>query len=283
MAYHRIHKYTSIGRTLDPGFPTNKAVLMLMPLGAVIGAVSSWARGSAPADVFQQALVFVLAVFGSWALARELDPDDHLAAFISMAVAVVAALVVDSPGLLVVFATLGLVRIVNRSTGLPARKFDSILCVVLTLLVMYGSASPFYGLVAALAFMLDGSLREPLRNQWIFGLVCLGGTVVYMVDHDIGLGPVPAPGTLFEWLALLFLLIFGLNTLLLKKVFSKGDANGKVLDLNRVRGGMAVGLFAALQGLTRPESVVIIVAAIAGICIGMAFRKGFNAPVSRTE
>lgn len=283
MAYHKIYKYTSIGRPLEPDFPTNKAVLILMPAGAVIGAVSSWMAGGAAIQVLQQAMMFLLVVFGSWALARELDPDDHLAAFIAMAAAVLAALAVDGPGLLIVFATLGLVRIVNRSTGLVARKSDSIICVLLVLLVMYSTGSPFYGVVAALAFFLDGSLKEPLRHQWIFGLVCLGGTVVYMVDHDIGLGPVSAPDTLFEWLALLFLLIFALNTLLLKKVFSKGDANRKALDLNRVRGAMAVGLFAALQGIMRPAGVVIIVAVIAGICIGMAFRKGFKAPVSNRE
>lgn len=283
MAYHRLHKYTSIGRPLEPRYPSNKAVLLLLPVGAVIGAVSAWTGGASAVEALQQALVFALVVFGSWALARELDPDDHLAAFISMTVAVLAALVVKDPGLLIVFATLGLVRIVNRTTGLVARMSDSILCVGLALLVMYSTSSPFYGLVAALAFILDGSLREPLRNQWVFGLVCIGGTVVYMVDHDIGLGSIPAPDALHEWLALLFLLIFALNTLLLKKVYSKADANGKVLDLNRVRGGMAVGLIAALQGLTRPESVVIIVAAIAGICIGMAFRKGFKAPVSSKE
>jgi len=283
VAYHKIYKYTSIGRPLEPGFPTNKAVLLLLPAGAVIGAVSSWMGGDPAIQVLQQAMMFLLLVFGSWALARELDPDDHLAAFIAMAAAVLAALAVAGPGLLIVFATLGLVRIVNRSTGLVARISDSIICVLLVLLVMYSTGSPFYGVVAALAFFLDGSLKEPLRQQWIFGLVCLGGTVVYMVDHDIGLGPVPAPDTLFEWLALLFLLIFALNTLLLKKVFSKGDANGKVLDLNRVRGAMAVGLFAALQGIMRPAGVVIIVAVIAGICIGMAFRKGFKAPVSNRE
>ena len=42
--------------------------------------------------------------------------------------------------------------------------------------------------------------------------------------------------------------------------------------------GMAVGLFAGLQGITRPESVAVVVAVIAGICAGMAVRKGFKAP-----
>jgi len=104
--------------------------------------------------------------------------------------------------------------------------------------------------------------------------------VVYMVDHKIGFTAPSPPDTLFEWLAMLFLLIFALNILLLNAVYSKADANGKTLDLSRVRGGMAVGLLAALQGITRPDTVVIIVAVIAGIGIGMAFRKGFRAPAS---
>jgi hypothetical protein len=280
LAYHRIYKYTSIGRPLEPGFASNKSVLILMPLGAVLGAVTAWIDGQAGVQLLQQALLFLLIVFCSWALARELDPDDHTAAFISMAAAVFAALVVAAPGILIVFTTLGLVRIVNRSTGLVAHMGDSVMVMLLALLVIYSTKSPFFGIVAALAFILDGSLKEPLRHQWVFGLICLGGTIVYIVDHDIGVAHLSAPDSLFGWLALLFLLIFALNTLLLKKVHSKGDINGNKLDLNRVRGGMAVGLFAALQGIMRPDDVVIIVATIAGICVGMAFRKGFKAPVT---
>jgi outer membrane lipoprotein SlyB len=61
-------------------------------------------------------------------------------------------------------------------------------------------------------------------------------------------------------------------------VQSQADVGDRPLDLNRVRGGMTVGLLAALQGLGRPETVAVIVAAIAGICIGMAVRKSFRAP-----
>ena len=280
MAYHRIYKYTSIGRPLKPEYRSNKAVLILMPLGAALGAITAWMDGQTALEVLQQAVFFLLVVYGSWALARELDPDDHTAAFISMAAGVIAALLVDAPGILIVFVTLLLVRIISRSTGLVARMSDSVIVMLLVFLVIYITESPFFGIVAALAFILDGSLKEPLRHQWVFGLICLGATIVYMVDHDIGVTHLSAPDSLFEWLALLFLLIFALNTLLLKKVHSKGDGSGKTLDLSRVRGGMAVGLFAALQGIVRPDSVVIIVATIAGICVGMAFRKGFKAPAS---
>ncbi|NCF63319.1 MAG: hypothetical protein GWP58_10745 [Gammaproteobacteria bacterium] len=280
MAYHRIYKYSSIGRPLDPKFRTNQVVLALMPAGAGLGAVTAWLGGQSGEQVLLQAMHFFLIVYCSWALARELDPDDHVAAFISLAIALFAALTVASPGILIVFATLGLVRIVNRSTGLAARQLDSVIVMLLAIAVIYSAQSPYFGLVAALAFILDGSLKEPLRRQWIYALVCFGGTIVYLVDHDVGLINLAVPDSLFGWLALLFLLIFALNTLLLKEVHSRSDVNGATLDLSRVRGGMVVGLMAALQGIGRPEGVVIIVTVIAGIGIGMAFRKGFKSPAS---
>jgi hypothetical protein len=280
LAYHRIYRYTSIGRPLKPAQSAHKAVLVLMLAGALVGAVSAWIDGLPVLQLLQRALSFMLIAYGSWALARELDPDDQIAAFIGMAAGMFAALVVDAPGLLIVFTTLALARMVNRSSGLAARKSDSFVILLFVFLVMYLTDSPFYGIVAGIAFILDGSLREPLRHQWVFGLTCFGGTIVYMVDHDTGFDRIAAPESLFAWMSLLFLLIFALNTLLLKKVHSKGDANEKKLDPGRVRGAMMTGLFAAVQGIYRPEEVVIIVAVISGICFGMAFRKGFKAPVS---
>lgn len=278
MASYRIYQYTSIGRPLDPAWPTNKAVLVLLPVAAVLGAGLAWAQGEGLPELLLRALNCVLVLFVAWALARELNPDDQSVAFISLTAGVLVAVTIDSPGVLAAFATLGLIRIVNRSTGLAARKSDSALLLLLSIAVIYRNDSPLFGGVAALAFVLDGSLKDPLRHQWAFALVCLGGMVVYMVDHDIGLGQVSVPGSLFEWLAVLFLLVFALDTILTRTVRARGDVNNRPLDLNRVRGGMVVGLLAALQGMARPESVAVIVAAIAGIAIGMAFRKRFREP-----
>jgi len=279
MANHRIYQYTSIARTLDPSYPTNKAVLVLIPLAGVLGAAVSWFRFGNPMLALQQALLLALVLFLSWALARELDPDDDAAAFISMACGVLAALALGNPGVLIALVTIGLVRIVNRSTGLVARKTDSVALMILSIIVIYATGSPLYGAVAALAFVLDGSLKEPLRHQWVFGLICLGATVVYMVDHDVPLGQVRVPDTLLEWLSLAFLLIFALNILLTRKVHAKGDVGHRRLDVKRVRGGMTVGLLAAFQGINELNDVAVIVAVIAGICFGMAFRKRFRTPL----
>jgi hypothetical protein len=278
MGKYSIYQYTSIGRPLDPAWPSNKAVLVLLPLAAVLGAALEWADGGTLGAVLLRALNLVLALFLSWALARELDPDDQTVAYISLAAGVLVGMLLDSPGVLAAIAALGLIRVVNRSTGLPARKSDSVVLVLLTITVIYSTGSPLFGGVAALAFILDGSLKEPLRHQWVFALVCLGGMVVYLVDHDSGLGLPGTPDSLFEWLSVLFLLMFALGILLTRRIRSRGDINDRPLLVGRVRGGMAVGLLAALQSVDRPENVAVIVAAIAGICVGMAFRKGFRAP-----
>jgi len=250
-----------------------------MLFGAAGGALQAWFDGRSVLEVLQQAFYFSLIVYGAWALSRELDPDDRTAAFLSLVAGLFAAFVADSPGVLVVFVTLGLVRLVNRSTGLAARTSDSIITLLFVILVIYGSESPFFGIVAGLAFILDGSLREPNAKQWIYGLISIGATIVYMVDHDAGLEHLAVPDSLFSWLSLIFLLIFALNAWLLKSVQALGDADGRNLDSGRVKGGMAVGFLAALQGISRPDDVVIIIAVIAGICFGMAIRKGFKAPV----
>ena len=60
-----------------------------------------------------------------------------------------------------------------------------------------------------------------------------------------------------------------------------GDVTGLRLDVGRVRGGMTVGFLAALQGVTQPENVVLIVATLAGLCVGIALRKSFRVPARR--
>lgn len=281
MANHRIYQYTSIGRPIEPVVASVKVVLVLLLLAAVLGLVLTLVDGEGLVAAGLNALSFVLAVYGSWALARELDPDDTPAAFISVAAALLAISLVDSAGLLIVYVTLGLVRVVNRSSGLVARKSDSLIIMALSIWVMYATQSPFFGLVAALAFFMDGSLKDALRHQWVFGLVCFGGMVVYMVDHDFSLAQMRIPATLFEWISILFILIYALDTLLLKRVRTRGDVTGLRLDVGRVRGGMTVGFLAAAQGVTQPENVVIIVATLAGLCVGIALRKSFRVPARR--
>jgi len=276
VSYHPIYRYTAIGRPLDPAWPTNRAVLILLPIAFVMGLAWSMFMGHSWQTAAAHGLVFALATFGSWALARELMPDDHAAAFISMAMAFLACLSFSSPGLMVLFTTFLLVRIVNRSTGLAAMTRDSVLVTILVIWTVYAAQLPWMAAVAALAFVFDATLKNPQRKQFLFAILCLGTMIVYIVDHDVAWAVLHHPDSLLQWLAVAAALLFGLNMIVLKKVHSRGDVNGKRLNPERVKAGMAIALLAYLQGLGQMPEVVLLVATTGGLCLGIAFRRSFR-------
>jgi hypothetical protein len=282
LTIHKIYSLTSIGRPVDWNVPTNRSMLILLVPSALAGAAVAFWQDVATSQTLMFALATALAAFGGWAMGRELDPDDQPAAFIALAVSVLVILFIGPAAgnhhLLVLFTCLGLVRQVNRTTGLEARLSDSVILLALTLWVIYGTANPLFGLVAAASFALDATLEKPLRRQLIFALLSFGATVVYMVDHDIGRGVYEIPQTLPQWWAAVAAVVFALNMLLMREVTSVADVSRRKLDPARVRGGMAVAAVAVAQGLPEVTEVALLAAVIAGVCLAWAFRRSFRTP-----
>ena len=271
MNQHRIYRLTSIGRPLDRSYATNRAVSRLMPLAGIAAGAAAALRGDSGAQIAVAVLAGVIVVFGAWALARELVPDDNPAAFLSMVLAFATLLLVDSPSLLLLVATLLLVRIVNRSVGLAARISDSILAVGLNISAIYSTHSPLLGVVGALAFAFDALLRDGQRHQWVFAALCLAGTGVFGLQHGIGVGDAaPLPGLVLGSVAAISVLYVVMITLT-RRIDSSGDATGAPLSLSRVRGGMVIGLLAASQALILGPSGVnaasIVWATLAGVAV----------------
>jgi hypothetical protein len=276
VSYHPIYKFSSLARPLDPSWPSNKAVMILFPVLLLAGLCWTLLMGQGWQAALLNGLVFALAGFGSWALGRELLPDDHASAFVSMAMAFLACLSFYSPGLLVLFTSLGLVRMLSRSTGLAARSSDSVAILLLVIWSVYATQSPWFAAVAALAFVFDASLKNPQRKQLLFAALSLGTMVVYIVDHDVGWFSFHAPDSLLQWLSIAIVLLFVLNLFLLKKVHSRDDVNNKPLNPERVKAGMIVALLACLQGLDNMPAVILLVATLGGLSLGVAFRRSFR-------
>jgi hypothetical protein len=193
-----------------------------------------------------------------------------------MTLAFLACLAYGSPGVLALYTTLGLVRMVNRSGGLEALKSDSVLVTLLVILTVYVCESPWFAAVAALAFLLDASLKSPLRGQLLFAVLCFGTMVEFIVDHDVPWLDIHAPHTLLQWLAVAAILLFFLNLALLKVVHSRGEPGVDRLSPERVKAGIVVALLACLQGLDNMPEFVLLVATIGGLCLGIAFRRSFR-------
>jgi hypothetical protein len=210
-------------------------------------------RGDSWLQLAWAAAAGVLLVLGAWALARELAPDDDPAAFVSMALGFLVLPLVVPASLLLLFVTMFLVRIVNRSTGLPARLTDSIVVTLLVLVVMYVTGNPFFGVVAALAFAADAVMRAPLPRQWIFAIVCLAGAGASAVLLDV---EIPAPSYTISIVTLLLAIgvAYLVTMWLTRNLRSCGDVIGERLSSQRVRAGMLLALLAATQALVVDES-----------------------------
>ncbi len=267
-----IYRFTSIGRPLDPHYPTNRAVLLLLPAAAIVAGAVAFLQGDALLEVVERGLMGAAVALGGWALTRELLPDADSMAFVSLVLAFGAFLVVESSSLLLLFVALFLVRTVNRTVGLPARTTDSILVVLLTLWAVYGLPSPWLGLIGALTFALDAALRKRLHRQWIFAGVCLVAAGLSFDRHGLyWLQESPLPAMV----SLPVVVVgagYGLTMWRTRAVKSLADATGTPLSLERVRAGMVVGFLVGLQSLTRGqfgiEAAALVWASLAGVALG---------------
>lgn len=173
----QLFKITHIGRILDPRYPTNLAVMIWM---GVVGVAIFAIRLVNGVDLIQAGItggIALLSVFLAWAMSRELDPENGLSAFVSTLLMTIALFVTDiNFNIIVIFYMLSMLRIVNRSTGLPALLTDSIAMLIFTAFVAY-FGSWVYAMIGATAFLLDAILAKPHRIHVVFA----GMSIVIMV------------------------------------------------------------------------------------------------------
>ncbi len=225
-----------------------------MPIAGVVAAAVAGFRGAGLADVAVAGFVGIAVALGSWALARELAPDDQPAAFVAMALAYATFLVVGAPSILLLFTCLLLVRVVDRTTGLAARFADSLVVAGLTLASLYATRSPLLGAVAALAFALDATLRDPLRRQWVFAALCLAGAGLWAAWFGTGIDDLATPTGVSAWLVAAISLLYAVSYFRTRRVEAVGDVSGVTLATSRVRAGMFIALLVAAQALTSGQT-----------------------------
>ena len=214
----------------------------MLPAIALVNALIAWFTevGSSPASA---ALSGLLVGFASWALTRELAPDDEAAAFLALAIAWPLALFLGADAVLIVFVVLFLVRIVNRSTGLACRPFDTLSVFGLSTWASYSLGQPLLLPVAATAFALDAWLGEGHRFHYVAAAVCLGAFAWLGLD-ELSLNP--APVTDWLWFASIAVAC-GLVMMNTKTPVSACDVGPDRLNAARVNAGLGVGLLVGAQ------------------------------------
>jgi len=279
-----IYEITSIGRPLDPGYPTNRAVLVLLPLAAVVAGGFAAAGGAGLADVAVGAGGGALAAFGSWALAREIAPEDEIvAAFGAMALGFAAFLFLEAT-LLPVFAALFYARVVNRSTGLAATGLDSLIVTALALFAAWRAGSPWPAAAGAVAFGLDAVLRPGHARQWMFAGLCAGGAVALTTagyaPKVVPVQPDLVPRTVGTIVTVGALALIAAT----RRCDVRCDATGEPIVVARVRGAQAVTLLTALawtaSGTDGVTAGSLVWAALAAAAVGAVWRSAAPGPRS---
>ena len=237
---------TTVGRPIDLSYPTNRAIAvasLLVMLGAIMlqrAAGTAWTYSVLWGA--QAGLSFFLA----WALCRELDPDHDLSAFLAAGLCLTGLVLWGLPRLAAVFWMILVLRVVNRTMGLPAGILDSLgvfgLGIWLSLQGNWG-----YGVVTTVAFFLDSQLPGRAPRQLLFGILSVAGTLTAVI-----IGPAPpwdaAPSLPGTMIALVISILFVPLIWETHSVTSVGDQTGEPLEPHRVRAAQIVALLVVLGG-----------------------------------
>jgi len=241
-----VYRLTSIARPVDPRYPTNRALLLVLALMAVLSAALAGPLGL-DGGLLRVALLSMLIGFAAWALTRELAPDDDAAAFLALALAWPAYLFFGTDSVLLVFVALVLVRIVNRSTGLPARPLDTAAVLGLSIWAAVTLEQHLVLLLAAAAFSLNATLEKPQRYHLLAAFICLAAFGwLNVAGHLFS----PARLTMLDGSIMAALAAANLWVISrIGKPVSVSDVYAERLDGSRVQAGLLLGCLVAFQAV----------------------------------
>ncbi|UFP96238.1 hypothetical protein [Gloeobacter morelensis] len=240
----KLSDLTAIGRPVDLSYPTNRAIALLAAVTTFGGSVFQLFMGAPWLQSGLWGLTAGIAVFLAWAIARELDPDKDLAAFVAAGLAMVGVALWGLPNLAVLFWLLLVVRVVNRSTGLSVQWSDSLAVLALgSWLAFQGNWA--YAALTAVALWLDSQLMPANRGQVAFAAVGAALTLLALVFGEAApnAGISLAAGAVAMGLAAVFLPVLVGSS----RLVSVGDEDGETLVPIRVQAAQALALAAGIE------------------------------------
>lgn len=243
-------QYTHLGRSIDFKHPTNVAVMLLSGVAAVGGFVYQIVIGVDWLEGLVWGVKLGLVFFLTWALTREVDPDEPYSAFLSAGIALASSILLAMPNLLIALWLILLLRLVNRTAGLPATWLDSLTVLGIGSYLAFIQGWP-YGFASAVAFAMDNRLPERHKTHLWFANASLFVALIAAIFSP-PLGPTGA------WSGLQLLAVFGSALLFVpvivrsRRLTCVGDRTGTPLHPWRVQSAqilsVVTGLLAAWWG-----------------------------------
>jgi len=240
----RLTDISALARSVDPRYPTVGAILAFSLVVTVGGAGFQLFQGSSLQEALPWGVSAGLAVFLAWALGRELDPDHELSAFVGAGLSLAGRVLFGAPALLALAWMLVSLRLVNRSTGLPARIQDSLGLLGLGAWLTW-QESWVYGLATTMAFFLDSRLFPPHPRHLGFAVLALLGTLGLTVMQGAA-NRDGWQGTGLLWTMVAATLLFVLVIPASRQLKATGDATDDPLRPARLQAAQILALLTAL-------------------------------------
>lgn len=258
------HRWSSLFRGYDVHLRHNQVILILTAAGAVWGIV---AGGPALWPRIVQAAIAAALVFLAGALAKEIDPDRPQASVAAAGLAPAALSVVGPAGPVALFWLLGCLRLLNQSTGLPAKLTD-ILGLLAVAAWLSWQEGPLFGVLMGVCLIVDALLSGGRRATMLIGAAVLGAASLWLFRVTRFSEPMAL------WLAVAlsaaavaFIAFIILNSY---QVSATGDVTGKRLNPSRVQAGQSFALGAGLSLASwRGEAGVILLLGLWAALLGV--------------
>ena len=265
---------SGVGRSVDPAYPTNRAVLILIFAGFLGGTARVLLEGSGWMEAGLTGGNAAATVLLAWALTREFAPDDDPAAFGSVGLVALVWLGLGAQALLIPAVVLMAARLVNRSTGKAAEPTDA-----LVVLGLFGYATWFVswtlGIVGVAALGLDAMLpragaQAKRRYHLALTALVLALVGVRLVAGTAGIA-LPGRPILLGAVAVLALAA----ALVYPSPRSRGDVDGELLVDARVRSGLLLGILGTalvtLDAGVPTEELGVLWCSLAAVVVGLPF------------
>lgn len=163
----------TLGRSIDVRYPTNRLILIIAAISAVIGIFTSgdWLIG----------LKIGGTIFLTWAMGRELDPQREYGAFVGVALALYSLFIPFEVELMEIFFFILALRLISTTCGKQPTWFDSLTVLGIAGYLSYSSDNLIYILIAFIGVFLSGALRQIQILHRILSLIT-GGAIGYILS-----------------------------------------------------------------------------------------------------
>jgi len=223
-----IYKYSSTPRPLDKKYLTNRIIGLAVPLVIIGSFLYQLVTGTGLLDALLWGTGGGLVVFLSWALCREMDPDNDYSALLAAIFSLAGIFLLGIQGIPVMILYLFSARILVRTTGIKAKWADSVLLLLLGTWIAF-TVHGIFLLTVFTIFILDAILKAPLKKQYIFAVLSLLVFFGGLITGEFNLWE----GTFFYYQAIagtLLALLFVPVIISSRSVRSIGDVTGKKLQ-----------------------------------------------------